>query len=145
EALSATKESFPGALVVVIGDSTKSGNVTTALELGAISFVDENVAAPSLIKELELVAQGEPVISVFILKQLLGQCSAPALDGAPQPADIQEQAEPQLQLSSREAAILNSIVQGSPNKVIAYRLNITEATVKVHVKAILRKIRVKNR
>src|SRR5262249_33045642 len=71
EALSATKESFPGALVVVIGDSTKSGNVTTALELGAISFVDENVAAPSLIKELELVAQGEPVISVFILKQLL--------------------------------------------------------------------------
>ena len=36
-------------------------------------------------------------------------------------------------------------MQGAPNKVIAYQLRITEATVKVHVKAILRKIRVKNR
>ena len=37
------------------------------------------------------------------------------------------------------------LVQGAPNKVIAYQAGITEATVKVHVKAILRKIRVKNR
>ena len=37
------------------------------------------------------------------------------------------------------------LVDGAPNKVIAQRLQITEATVKVHVKAILRKIRVKNR
>jgi DNA-binding CsgD family transcriptional regulator len=48
-------------------------------------------------------------------------------------------------LSSREAAILDGLVQGAPNKVIAHQLNITEATVKVHVKAILRKIRVRNR
>ena len=46
------------------------------------------------------------------------------------------------QLSGREAAILNALIQGAPNKLIACQLKITEATVKVHVKAILRKIRV---
>ena len=43
EALSATKASFPDAHVVVVGDASKRGNVTTALELGATSFVDENI------------------------------------------------------------------------------------------------------
>jgi two-component system nitrate/nitrite response regulator NarL len=140
-ALSTTKESFPDAHVVVVGDSTKRGDVTTALELGATSFVDENIDTSALVKKLELVALGAPVISVFILRQLLGQCAG----GAPHPADTHERAAPGLQLSSREAAILNGLVQGAPNKVIAYQLKITEATVKVHVKAILRKIRVKNR
>ena len=153
----------------------------TALEFGAASFVDENMPTSSLVKELELVAMGEPVISVSILKQLLGHGSAPVCEEAvppravgqpqppaiqgrdgpislsswenaappavdePQPPGRQEQAEPERQLSKREAAILSLLVQGTSNKVIAYQLQITEATVKVHVKAILRKIRVKNR
>jgi two-component system nitrate/nitrite response regulator NarL len=50
-----------------------------------------------------------------------------------------------LQLSAQEAVILRGLVEGYPNKIIANRLQITEATVKVHVKAILRKIRAKNR
>ena len=48
-------------------------------------------------------------------------------------------------LSSREAAILRCLVQGHSNKVIARTLVMTEATVKVHLKAILRKIHVSNR
>ena len=43
EALGATKASFPNAYVVVVGDATRRDNVTTALELGATSFVDENL------------------------------------------------------------------------------------------------------
>ena len=48
-------------------------------------------------------------------------------------------------LSEREAQILDGLVKGHPNKVIARRCNVTEATVKVHMKSILRKIRVGNR
>jgi|HubBroStandDraft_6_1064221.scaffolds.fasta_scaffold77989_4 two-component system nitrate/nitrite response regulator NarL len=48
-------------------------------------------------------------------------------------------------LSEREAQILDSLVKGQSNKVIARACDISEATVKVHMKAILRKIRVKNR
>ena len=152
EALSTAKAMFPDAPVVVVGDSAKSELVTRALASGATTFIDENVATPTLIKKLELVALGEPVISVLILKQLLGG-SAPSGEEAvlatpaagDQRSDSEEEARRSLHLSGREAAILNALVQGSPNKVIACRLNITEATVKVHVKSILRKIQVRNR
>jgi two-component system, NarL family, nitrate/nitrite response regulator NarL len=48
-------------------------------------------------------------------------------------------------LSARQRLILRCLINGDPNKTIARRIHITEATVKVHVKAILRKIRVHNR
>jgi len=48
-------------------------------------------------------------------------------------------------LSEREAQILNGLVQGHANKVIARSCDITEATVKVHMKSLLRKIHVANR
>lgn len=60
---------------------------------------------------------------------------------APRPPDID--AVPRL--STREKCILRCIAEGCSNKSIARRLDISEATVKVHVKAILRKIRVSNR
>lgn len=49
------------------------------------------------------------------------------------------------QLSPREQSILQCLIEGNSNKGIARKINIAEATVKVHVKAILRKIRVQNR
>ena len=148
EALIAAKTRFPEAHIVVVGDPDQHDLVTTALASGATSFIDQNVATSTLIKELELTAQGEPVISVSIVKRLLGSGSAPPCEQAVAPPATPEGenglgANPQL--SGREAAILNALIQGAPNKLIAGQLKITEATVKVHVKAILRKIRVTNR
>jgi two-component system nitrate/nitrite response regulator NarL len=158
QAFSAAKASFPDAPIVVIGDSGDHILVNTALDVGATTFIDENVATSTLIAKLELVAQGEPVISVVIIKRLLGQGSARGnseqavapitLDQRhpPEPENEDEdEAGPDPHLSLREGAILNALVQGKSNKIIAYQLCITEATVKVHVKAILRKIRVQNR
>ena len=48
-------------------------------------------------------------------------------------------------LSNRETAILACLTEGQSNKRIARKFGVAEATVKVHIKAILRKIRVKNR
>jgi two-component system, NarL family, nitrate/nitrite response regulator NarL len=152
EALVAAKAQFSEAHIVVVGDSGQRDLVTTALTLGATTFIDQNVATSTLIKELELTAQGEPVISVLLLKRLLGSGSAPpgeqavalpAIEESQPPCDDEEGSNPRL--SGREAAILKALIQGAPNKLIACQLKITEATVKVHVKAILRKIRVTNR
>jgi two-component system nitrate/nitrite response regulator NarL len=155
QAVSAAKASFPGAPIVVIGDSCNRDLVITSLAAGATTFIDENVATSTLIKELELVAQGQAVISVVLMRRLLGQGSARAIEQAGVPIKVDErqalapedadEAKSKPQLSSREAAILNSLAQGASNKVIAYRLSITESTVKVHVKAILRKTGLKNR
>jgi two-component system nitrate/nitrite response regulator NarL len=51
----------------------------------------------------------------------------------------------EIRLSNRENEILRLLVEGQSNKCIARRLQIAEATVKVHVKALLRKMHVKNR
>jgi two-component system nitrate/nitrite response regulator NarL len=48
-------------------------------------------------------------------------------------------------LSARQQSILRCLIQGDSNKTIARKIGISEATVKVHVKAILRRIRVHNR
>ena len=48
-------------------------------------------------------------------------------------------------LSRRELVILRTLTEGASNKVIALKLVITESTVKVHMKAILRKLRLQNR
>src|SRR5262245_633738 len=104
----------------------------TALALGATSFVDENVASPALIKELELAAQGEPVIPVLLLKRLLPHFSAPPRENALrsatpddlEPPEIQGQSEQKRPLSEREAAILDALVRGASNTIIANRLKI---------------------
>ena len=101
EALSATKANFPDAHVVVVGDASNHGNVMTALELGATSFVDENMHTSTLVKELELVALGEPVISVFILKQLLGHGSAPACEETAATPAVDEPQPPATQRAGR--------------------------------------------
>lgn len=169
EAVSAAKIKFPSGQVVVVGDCAERDLVLNALRSGATSVLDENVPITSLVKELELVAQGEPVISVLVLKRLLAHCSgrdagvatlasvqpappvaepAPTNQLAPVASELTpgtQETEPSVGLSRREAAILNALVQGASNKLIAHRLGISEATVKVHVKAILRKIRAKNR
>jgi two-component system nitrate/nitrite response regulator NarL len=61
------------------------------------------------------------------------------------PLDGAGRGERMLGLSDRENQILKALAQGQSNKVIARACTVTEATVKVHVKAILRKIRVANR
>ncbi len=48
-------------------------------------------------------------------------------------------------LSPRERQVLNCLVEGMSNKMIARKLGVTETTVKLHVKNILRKINVRNR
>ncbi|KFC70986.1 Transcriptional regulatory protein [Bosea sp. LC85] len=48
-------------------------------------------------------------------------------------------------LSARHKSILSCLIEGHSNKIIARRMKISEATVKVHVKAILRRVRVHNR
>jgi two-component system, NarL family, nitrate/nitrite response regulator NarL len=155
-ALSAVKARFPDAPIVIVGDTSKRELVMAAITSEAASLVDENVPTSTLIKQLDLIAQGEPIISTLLLKRLLGPGPAnPSQETVPSleidtsqslnGSDSDEDARRNLGLSGREAAILNALMQGAPNKVIAHRLKITEATVKVHVRVILRKIKVRNR
>jgi two-component system nitrate/nitrite response regulator NarL len=136
------------ARVAVIGDRGTASEVLCALEAGASAYLRETMNCKALVNALELVMLGETVLPTqfikdFVLKDLAGvHETRPALGATARPRDPTQQSR---NLSKREAAILHYLIEGVSNKSIARNLVITQATVKVHVKAILRKIRVKNR
>ena len=72
--------------------------------------------------------------------------SSHALPGvATEPSSESQAGDVVRSLSRREMLILQMLMEGASNKVVALRLVITESTVKVHMKAILRKLRLQNR
>jgi two-component system, NarL family, nitrate/nitrite response regulator NarL len=153
------------SVIVVVGESSEASDVTPALDAGANCYLRETINAELLLKTLDLFTNDEIVLLAHSSVSEPAPGNGLTEEGTPHRADLQPElaasngvtsplealSEPQgtpvsaPKLSSREAAILSGLVEGHPNKVIANRLNITEATVKVHVKAILRKIRAKNR
>jgi two-component system nitrate/nitrite response regulator NarL len=103
-----------------------------------------------LVKYLDLVMLGETVFpSAMFLASLSAGEKATRIEAAtgdgPESLQAISAGSPIRTLSSREAEILHCLMQGAPNKIIARKLEVAEATVKVHIKAILRKIRVTNR
>jgi DNA-binding CsgD family transcriptional regulator len=103
------------------------------------------------IKSIELVMMGETIYPPAFLSFVLDPEINQPEDAVPREEQEQmiliateDTIEPP-QLSPREKSILRCLVEGDSNKCIARKIDIAEATVKVHVKAILRKIRVQNR
>jgi two-component system nitrate/nitrite response regulator NarL len=108
------------------------------------------MACDVFIKSIELVMMGETIFPPAFLSFVLGSEGGPRGEAAPRDENNQEtliRTERTLapQLSTREKSILRCLIEGDSNKCIARKIDIAEATVKVHVKAILRKIRVQNR
>ncbi|MDO9440865.1 MAG: response regulator transcription factor [Beijerinckiaceae bacterium] len=131
------REHFPDALVVLLADTLSDAFTLCALRSICDGLLLSQINGDVLVKYLELVLMGE---KVFPVKGLL---SASDRDADP---DCQGQDARWLEaLSSRELEVLLRLTAGHANKVIARQCGITESTVKVHVKAILRKIHAKNR
>jgi len=110
------------------------------------------------IKSLELVTMGEAVVPPALLSYFIGpeegrstdrkhneNNDANAAEDDSEAMLVAEADDRAPQLSRRERVIVRCLIEGDSNKSIARKLEISEATVKVHVKAILRKIRVRNR
>lgn len=131
-------QNFPDARLVLLTDSFDFDAMVRAFRVGVHGYIVKEISCAPLIGSLQLVAMGEKVMPSRLADALPAHGtsfengeSSKTLDGA--------------SLSEREMEILRSLIMGCPNKVISRRLTISEATVKVHVKAILRKLRVQNR
>ncbi|WP_262268646.1 LuxR C-terminal-related transcriptional regulator [Microvirga yunnanensis] len=141
------KEQFPQARIVVLSDQFDLSVVRLGHAAGVDGFCLTASAPEVLIKSLELVMLGETVLPLAVVRSLTAGVVS-AQDRPPQDNSVAEAKLPDLEgckLSAREMEILGCLTQGEPNKVIARKLEITEATIKVHVKAILRKIGASNR
>jgi two-component system, NarL family, nitrate/nitrite response regulator NarL len=102
----------------------------------------------ALIKALEFVMLGETFLSAAAALTLLqqGQVVPQArVEGSGVALIPANDFSSVSRLSDREAQILHFLTKGASNKLIARDLVVAEATIKVHIKAILRKVRVANR
>lgn len=145
------RDQYPSARIAVVADHYRQAEPDIAFQAGAAAYFVSTMSCDAFVKSIELVMMGETVFPPAFLSS-----SAPAIttdhrDRAVPPAEneraiivtTENAAAPQL--SPRELVILRCLIEGNSNKGIARKIDIAEATVKVHVKAILRKIRVQNR
>ena len=149
------RSQLSSAYILVINASTGPSDVMVALEAGADGYLRDAISSQTLIQVIEVIVEDESVLPPEFVKSLRESRDAPPeviSAGGHDTGDTSESTAARngensanAKLSAREGSILRGLVHGAPNKVIAQQLHITEATVKVHVKAILRKIRVKNR
>ena len=147
----------PSVRPVILAASHTPKDVLLALEAGAFGFLNQNIPSKQLVKSLELVALGQTVIHH---QSHLTAIAQPATQSHPMRVPAAPLALPAIEasrksndgpadvvrnLSRRELAILRNLTEGESNKMIALKLVITESTVKVHMKSILRKLRLQNR
>jgi two-component system, NarL family, nitrate/nitrite response regulator NarL len=133
----------PTARIVVLTERPDVDQALRAFRAGAHAYLAEVTGCSALIKSLELVMLGETIFPFAMLAQIVDTRRSSRVAEAGQTVEYTYNGTPAL--STREKCILDCLADGSPNKVIARRVDVAEATVKVHVKAILRKIGVQNR
>ncbi len=140
------RTNFASLKVIVIANNISPALLSHALSAGVCACLLRDISTEALTGSIQLVLLGQQVFPTQAAMLLLGtrthgQQSSNA-NGHVQ--NIEEQLRPR-GVSSREGQILKSLLHGLPNKMIARELGISEATVKVHVKALLRKVNAHNR
>jgi two-component system, NarL family, nitrate/nitrite response regulator NarL len=140
------KTRCPRGRIVVLADHFELGAMISARHAGADGFFLTTIGRDVLVSSLELVMLGEAVLPSSLVLSMMDDVfryrESRLADSVANTKSLNLQIR---RLSDREAEILRCLKEGSPNKVIARKLHLAEATVKVHVKAILRKIGVGNR
>jgi len=144
------RNQYPGERIAIVADHYRLSELVSAFRAGANGYFVDVMTCDVFIKSIELVMMGETIFPPAFMSFVLGSEGDPRGEAAPRDENNQEiliRAETTLapQLSTREKLILRCLIEGDSNKSIARKIDIAEATVKVHVKAILRKIRVQNR
>jgi DNA-binding NarL/FixJ family response regulator len=146
------RDQHPDGRIAIVADDYRLDELVSAFRAGANGYFVDIMTCDVFVKSLELVMMGEtifpPAFLSFILDPQAPHGEDPCATASHDKGEVilvptEDAIAPQL--SPRERSILRCLIEGDSNKCIARKIGIAEATVKVHVKAILRKIRVQNR
>lgn len=124
--------------VAMLTTSTDERDVVEALQAGVSGYLLKDMEPDDLVAALQGIIAGQTVVA----PELTGALARAVRRDEPK-ADAEEVAYSDL--TPREMEILCHLAAGQSNKVIAHELGISEGTVKLHVKAILRKLGVRSR
>lgn len=126
EALTRIRAECPGARVVMLSVDEAEESVFRAMAAGALGYLGKSTPRQQLLHAIREAAQGRAFLPEPLAAKL-------------------RQRRQREELTARELEILGLIVKGTPNKLIADVLGISEQTVKVHVGHILDKLEVPDR
>lgn len=134
EVLRALRAADAASRIVLLTVSDAEEDVVAALRAGADGYLLKDMEPEALLVHIQQAAEGQMVISEQLAVTLA------AVIGRRDMA-----VDPLANLTRRELDILRALAQGLSNKMIARRLDISEGTVKVHVRNLLKKLRLKSR
>ena len=134
--LSAEKPNLP---VVILTTSAEQDDLAECLRNGARGYLLKDMEPDELMFALRAIERGDTVVAPGLTGALANIVKAGNTEQSRQTS------APFKELTKRELEILCHLSEGQSNKVIARHLNISDGTVKLHVKAILRKLNVHSR
>jgi len=137
EALKKLRDAGVTAPISMLTTSAEERDLVDSLRNGAQGYLLKDMDPEDLVAALHNIVKGETVVA----PQLAGTL-ARVLQGK---SALPEKKTPLSTLTPREREIIEHLAFGQSNKVIARELGITDGTVKLHVKAILRKLEVSSR
>jgi len=128
----------PAIPILIVSERCDLREVTLAFGLGARGYLPTSLAISEVTAIVRLVAQGGTYIPANILASLLeNRRSAPA--------QVPGETKWPCRFSQRQLQVLERLNEGKQNKVIAIELGMSEATVKVHIRNMMKNLNVRNR
>jgi|HubBroStandDraft_1064217.scaffolds.fasta_scaffold246016_2 DNA-binding NarL/FixJ family response regulator len=134
-ALAHLRGSRPELPIIVVSATDDPRTIRQALLFGAQGFISKSAGADTIGRDVQAVLRGETVTPPGCEANPTSESDAAALDLAQRMA----------QLTAQQFRVFGMLCLGRLNKHIAYELQITEATVKAHMTAIMRKLGAANR
>ena len=148
----------PDLPLVILSNSANCEEIISALKVGVVGFLYKGASAKLTLQALSLILNGgEDFCSAMRQNGTYLAERQPPIDCNPNPTAIdgvdddgfakrlEDLVPKDLGLTARQKAVVELLTRGETNKVIARQLGMTEGTVKVHVRQIMRKLRVSNR
>lgn len=129
-ALKTLREVAPDVPIIMISAEEGSHLISRAIDLGARGFIPKTTSANVMLSALRLVLNG----GIYLPEQVLAAYQGNGIDSG------NEQ-----KLTPRQMEILRLLQKGEQNKNIARQLNLSESTVKVHVRRVFTALDARNR
>ena len=139
------RRAYPALPLVVLSALDDPGTVKAVLGGGALGFIPKSSSHQIMVNALRLVLAGGRYLPPELMHNLAGDdwASLPAHAASPGvPGGVSADT---LGLTGRQKEVLALLAQGQSNKQICRALGLAEATVKVHVTAVLRALKVTSR
>jgi NarL family two-component system response regulator YdfI len=137
-AIAHLRKDFPEIAIVILTTYNEDDLMIRGLQSGARGYLLKDSSRESLLDAIHAAAKGETLLKPEILARVLAPQTAPKPAATPQ-------TDSTLTLTGRELEVLQLAAKGERNKEMAYKLGITERTVKAHLQSIYQKFGVDSR